>query len=346
MSLRSAPSPGPESVDLGATSALTDKLIWVLADDRAGNVSQALGVAEALGMAFEVKRLAYTPLAGFPFLIGATLAHLRRPAAHDIRPPWPDLLIAAGRRAAPVARAVKRSSGGRTFLVQTMWPGRPVGEIDLIVAPEHDQVAERPNVIRTVGAPHRVTAARLAAEAEAWHGRLSELARPRIALLVGGSTRRRRFTPGLAAELGRKAAAFARRTDGTLMVTTSRRTETLARDALLAELGDAAKVVFDWQSAGENPYFGYLALADAIIATGDSTSMCAEACATGRPVYIFAPPRWTADKHKRLHQKLYEIGCARPLDTAVEEGAIGDWSYPPLDDAGTVAREIVRRAGL
>jgi hypothetical protein len=37
----------------------------------------------------------------------------------------------------------------------------------------------------------------------------------------------------------------------------------------------------------ENPYFGILANADRIIATADSVSMMAEACATGRPVYLY-----------------------------------------------------------
>jgi hypothetical protein len=37
----------------------------------------------------------------------------------------------------------------------------------------------------------------------------------------------------------------------------------------------------------ENPYFGFLGLADSIIVTGDSMSMVAEACATRKPVYIF-----------------------------------------------------------
>ncbi len=40
---------------------MSDKTIWVLADDRAGNNSQSLGVAEALGCETEVKKIRYTP---------------------------------------------------------------------------------------------------------------------------------------------------------------------------------------------------------------------------------------------------------------------------------------------
>jgi hypothetical protein len=43
-----------------------------------------------------------------------------------------------------------------------------------------------------------------------------------------------------------------------------------------------------WSNKGEeNPYYGYLALADQFIVTGDSVSMMTEATATGRPVAIY-----------------------------------------------------------
>jgi mitochondrial fission protein ELM1 len=163
--------------------------------------------------------------------------------------------------------------------------------------------------------------------------------------MVGGSTARHRFTPARATALGQRVAELARRAGGALMVTTSRRTDAAAKAALFARLGDTA-ATFDWEGGGDNPYFAYLALADAVIVTGDSTAMCTEACATGRPVYIDAPPAHTAAKHKRLHDKLYALGHARPLDAALGPDGLADWRYPPLDDAAIIAREIIRRAGL
>ncbi len=58
------------------------KIIWVLADDRPGNANQALGVAEALGLPFTVKSLAYNRLGRLPnFVLGASLVHLRAESA-------------------------------------------------------------------------------------------------------------------------------------------------------------------------------------------------------------------------------------------------------------------------
>lgn len=93
--------------------------------------------------------------------------------------------------------------------------------------------------------------------------------------------------------------------------------------------------------ATENPFFAFLGLSDAVVVTGDSTSMCSEACATGRPVYIFAPPGNTAHKHKHLHQRLYELGYAKPLT-----GEFSVWSYPPLNAASMIAQAIMERAEL
>ena len=96
-----------------------------------------------------------------------------------------------------------------------------------------------------------------------------------------------------------------------------------------------------WGDAGDNPYAGYLGLADAVIVTGDSVSMCSEACATPGPVYIYAPAALTAPKHGRFHQGLYAAGYARPLAGRLEE-----WRHQPLNAAQDIATEIRKRTGV
>ena len=312
--------------------------IWLLIDDRAGNRSQCLGVAEALGLKFEVRGLEYTAAAALPHVVlGASFFGLTAKSRAELAPPWPDLVIAAGRRTAPVARRIKRLNGGATYLVQIMDPGSTgAGEFDLIAAPRHDTITERPNVMRITGAPHRITPARLTAAAAEWRGRFADLPRPWIALIVGGSTRRRTFTDAMARELGRAASAMAAEAGGALLVTTSRRTGAAAR-ALLGEIAVPQRV-YRWGDEGENPYYGYLAVADAVIVTGDSVSMCSEACATTGPVYIYAPKALSTAKHARLHSELFEKGYARPL-----AGRLETWTHAPLNPAGDVARAVRQR---
>jgi mitochondrial fission protein ELM1 len=308
--------------------------IWVLADDRPGNVSQALGVAEALEKPFIVKTIRYNALGKLHNALRSAsrfgLEHWSRKAI-EAKPP-PTLVIAAGRRTAPLARWLKRRYGAR--LVQLMdpgWPGR--GRFDLIAAPLHDELGEEANVIRTLGACHRATPALLAAEAERWADRLPDLPRPWTLVSVGGSTAQRRF----GAADARALMEGCRSLPGSLLVVSSRRTGPES-EAALAEALPPNGWLCRWQDRADTPYLALLGLADRVVVTGDSMSMCCEACANGGPVFIFAPDHLTEPKHAALHRALYERGYARPLG-----GDPGFWRHPPLNASGEVAAEILRR---
>jgi mitochondrial fission protein ELM1 len=314
--------------------------VWVLADDRAGNVSQCVGVAEALGWSFAVKQIRYDRLGGLPnALRGAGLLGITAESRAALAPPWPQVVIAAGRRTAPVARWLKRQAGA--FLVQIMDPGSAGrSEFDLIAIPGHDRIRHAAaNALITTGAPHRVTQQRLAAEAELWWPRLAHLPRPWLAVIVGGSTHQRPFPVAMARALGEQAAELASAAGGSLLLTTSRRTGAEQEQALVAASREP-HFLHLWSGGGDNPFFGFLALADAIVVTGDSVSMCCEACSAPAPVYVYAPPGWAVDKHARLHAMLYERGLARPLE-GVER--LESWSHPPLNAAADIAAAIRAR---
>lgn len=319
--------------------------VWVLTDDRPGNNAQVLGVAQALGQPIQEKSLRYSTFARLPNLLrGATLAGVSEDSRAPLSAPWPDLVIAAGRRSAPVVRWIKGQSGGKTKLVQLMFPGRAGRrDFDLIVVPEHDDnaaVEGWPNVLSIVGAPSLITPSLLEDEAVRWRDRFDSLPRPYMALIVGGATRRRPFSREQASELGAQVSRLAKASGGSVLLTTSRRTGREAEQALIQSIPEP-RSTFLWGQAGENPYLGYLALADAIIVTGDSVAMCAEACATETPVYIHAPHGSVSAKHARLHQRLYDLGHARPLADIGEEG-LKDWSHPSLNPAHDIAESIKR----
>ena len=315
---------------------MREALIWVLVDERAGTAAQALGVAEALGRPLVEKPLRYDGLARLPNILrGASLIGVDAYTRARLTPPWPDLVIAAGRRAAPVARWIKAQADKPVVLAQVMNPGRRgAGDFSLIALPNHDcevPGGDAANVMRVTGAPHRVTGGKLERAAEAWKGSLGGLPRPYIVVLVGGSTHQRPFPVEHARDLGTGVAAMARGVGGSVLVTTSRRTGAEAEQAL-AETIPEPRALFRWGQAGDNPYLGWLGLADAIVVTGDSVSMACEACATQAPVFIYAPPGLVVPKHARLHRELYERGFARPFD-----GQWAEWDHPPLNAATDIA---------
>jgi mitochondrial fission protein ELM1 len=311
--------------------------VWVLADTAAGHANQALGVAEALGLPFDLKQIAYTKLAGLPNLMrGASLVGIAEETRQGLTTPWPRLVIAAGRRTAPIARWIKRQSKGQTIIVQIMHPGSGGGEFDLIALPLHDAHAPAPNQLRITGAPHRLTQEKLDAAALQWAPRLSHLPRPYLAVLVGGPTHKRPFDDAMASGLGEEVERLRQRMGASLLVTGSRRTPAHAWQALCAKL-QGPRLLFDGHGS-DNPYLGFLALADAIVVTGDSVSMACEACFAGKPVSIFAPSGFVGAKHARLHADLFEKGYAAALGDALlsPPGA-------PLNAAHDIAREIRRR---
>lgn len=323
-----------------------DADIWVLLDDRAGNRAQALGVAERLagqsGRPFRSVEIRYAMMARLPnVVLGVSISGLDAQSRALLHAPWPKLVIAAGRRSAPVARWIKRQSDGAAKLVQIMDPGNTDPDFDLICRPAHDKgVQTGANILNINAAPHRMSGEMLDRAREQWHAQVDDLPRPRIALLIGGATRRRAFTPAMARQLCTAASDAATALGGSLMVTTSRRTGD-AMSAVQQSLQGPHRL-YHWDQGGENPYPGYLAMADAVIVTGESVSMCSEAVATGKPVYIYAPAGLITEKHARLHENLCRGGHARIFDGSLAL----DWSPVPLDSAAEIAEAIYARGLL
>ena len=102
---------------------------WVLTDGKAGDEQPCLGVAEALGLDPEIRRVAPRP--PFTWLMPWGPDRPARAPGRPglpIAPPFPDLLIGSGRRAVPYLRYVKRASGGRTFTVFLKDPRTGAGD--------------------------------------------------------------------------------------------------------------------------------------------------------------------------------------------------------------------------
>jgi mitochondrial fission protein ELM1 len=304
---------------------------WVLTDGKAGDEQPCLGVAEALGLKPEIRRV--RPRPPFSWLMPRGPVDPReRPGApaSPIAPPFPDLLVGAGRRAVPYLRHVKRASGGRTFTVFLRDPRTGPAAADLIWVPEHDRLRGG-NVIVTLTTPHRFSPERLAAARAAADPRLAALPRPRVAVLAGGDSRHHRFTEGDVARFARSLARLAA-TGAGLMITASRRTPPALR-AALAELA-ARHRGFLWDGTGENPYPAILALADAVVVTADSFNMIGEAAATGAPLLVFEPSGGHP-KLDRFRQGLEAAGAVHAF-TGHLEGA----RYEPLNSTPIIAEAI------
>jgi uncharacterized protein len=310
---------------------------WVITDGKIGMDVQARGVADALGVDYQVKHV--TPQGIWKFAapwgpVGPDVKFGKPDSA--FAPPWPDLAIATGRASIPYIRALRRRAGSQTYCVVLQDPKTGPNTADVIWVPEHDQ-RRGTNVITTPTAPHSFTQDRLAKLRAVMPPDIKALTGPRIAVILGGKNGIYRFSDADDDRLQRALTAFGK-LGASFMVTPSRRSHQRLIRAVDQATASSSRIL--WDGTGSNPYPDFLAHADALVVTADSVNMTGEACATGRPVYVFMPSGGSA-KFTRFHEALQRHGATRPLPEAPI--TLDTWTYEPLHSGQTIASEIERR---
>lgn len=315
-------------------------LVWALLDDRAGNTSQTMGIVEALNLPYEIKKINYNKLVHLPnFLRSPGLSSVDRKKSDSIQAPWPRLIVATGRRLAPIASWIcMQKSEHKIAYVHVMWPGtRYCVFADVLVLPEHDHVTElHPFILRTLGAANRINPSVLDESRANACKRFEAFPGPRIGVLVGGNSRHGKWSDHdikKFVELLQQAQAQA---PMSLLITTSRRTPDALKQAM-SNVATAPCFYYQPGDAVENPYRDIMAAADHLIVTGDSVAMCSEAASSGKPTWIAEPASWKQSKITKFLQTLYEKKHARPLSDFSLSARL---EASALDDAGKIAREL------
>jgi mitochondrial fission protein ELM1 len=308
-------------------------VIWVVTDGRAGIEAQALGLAEAMArllpFAIETKRVALN-VAGPRFAWGDPFRRLIEPSA--LAPPYPDIWIGCGRRAAALTVAL-RARAPDVFRIQLQNPRDRLSNYDLVIAPAHDDVAGD-NVVAMIGAPNRIDRASVDALRDE---RLEQLPRPLVGVMIGGPNRAFRFGLGEAAALATKLSGVAAQ----LAISTSRRTPADASDLLRARLPRALFHDPVRDAPSGNLYPALLRYADAMIVTEDSVNMASEAARYGAPLYVAAlqaRPFANVRKFRRFHEQLKQAGASRQF-----EGSAAAFDVPPFDETARVAEVAIDR---
>ncbi len=310
---------------------------WIISDGKAGHEVQCLGVAEALGVKVDIKRVAPRGIAKALAPWGAVPAREKfGQSGSPFAPPWPAIAFATGRLTTPYIRALKRLAGEETFTVILLDPKTRDSSADLFWVPEHD-TRRGANVVTTMTSPHAYSPGRLSELRKAVPAEIASLPHPRIAVLIGGPNGDYRYTPGDEARLISALRRLSQSGAG-LMLTPSRRTPPALSAAIdVATLGSPRLF---WNGTGDNPYPSILAHADAFLVTADSVNMAGEAAATGRPIYIFYPTGGSA-KFDRYHQALEAKGITRRLPDTNYISL--EWRFEPVDAASVIAGEIEGR---
>ncbi len=309
---------------LPAASPDPTKLALVYTTDLAGLRAQAQGLVDAAELQADYRIM--RPRAPWSLLSPKLWPGARRVVVPSLlAPPAGDVLIGCGGAAARLLAELRRPDRPAVIIQNPRLDPR---RFDLVIAAPHDRLSG-PNIFIARTALHRVTQASLTDAARQWSGQLAGLPRPLVAVLIGGSNGRYRLDDQTARSLAADLAAMMQRDRVGLMLTPSRRTSASARAILtdaLAPLG-----AYIWDMRGDNPYFGMLALANAIIVTADSVSMVSEAVATRAPVMLARLPGRSA-RIGAFMEDMVVRGRARWF-----AGRLESWSIDPLNDTPAAA---------
>lgn len=230
------------------------------------------------------------------------------PESASLAPPWPDLLIVAGRGAAERARRIREEAHGHCLVVALgRDAGLPVDEVDLAVMPRGDAIFTHPRLLeidRPLVAPF-VRTANCAGEASA---RIAAIRGPRLVVhldaCAGERGRYSLATVGEVEALARRVAASATALSASVLLSVSPGYPAAHFQTCRRALGEVA---FAEPSSAE-VWSALLAQGDLFVVEGASDGALEELVATGRPIFLARAPqaptigglaervrRWTAE---------------------------------------------------
>lgn len=154
-----------------------------------------------------------------------------------------------------------------------------------------------------------------------WNSLLSSYRKPFFTWIIGGDTKYGKMNPKNLGLITKKISDFVDGENGTLLVTSSRRTSY----ACLREVEKnifCSNCLYDYNNNYKiaNPYNTFLEKSDMVFITGDSISMISEAATIGKPIYIYCPEESLGKKHHRFCDSMIVRGNAKELNIDDTEG--------------------------
>ncbi len=288
------------------------KRILILSDGKQGHVKQSEGIAAQLqritsqyerpGMEYPVSVLEVKFRSRFHKILFSYFAVLFLPwmqgrlrylnfflepqTAENLIKASADFIISAGSGLAPLNLCLARDCRAKSIVA--MKPGFPFNffKYDLAVVPAHDEGKVPEGTLRTLVAPARMESEEMENAAKVISKAMHSPEKVRIAVFIGGPTRRYKIRPDdikkLCAILNERSGVL-----GHYVLTTSRRTPEEVENFLKQNNGGSCELtVIAREDSRREVVPGMMALADILIVTEESVSMISEALRSGKKVLI------------------------------------------------------------
>lgn len=311
---------------------------WVITDGNAGARSQAIGLAEGLGISYAEKKFRlktifrpFAPYIPFNYLKFKTVDSDN---LSDSKPP--KLLIICGSRARAIGPYFKRKYGEKVFTIYIQDPRINPSYYDLVIVPQHDSATGK-NVIKTDFALNRINEDKLVSELKQFAPLLNKYSEPKNVILVGGPTKKYKMDKEACEKLIKDISYIINKSKGSVLITPSRRTPKMVVNALKAIAVKNEDVFLYDLKEPHNPFFAMLATADKVFVTNDSVSMVSEAAAAGKNIFVIPLKGNQGNKVARMFDSLLKEGKVFMYNQFTEKLQA---TPPPINETLEIAYQI------
>ena len=300
----------------------------LLTEGMHGMISQVEGLAKALDIEFTHQKV---ELNSFWKLIPPNLTPVSKLVFKKIDISDFDIIISCGRKSVIPSIYLKKSSKKKVFNIHIQDPKVSLGNFDLVIAPEHDNLRGK-NVITSKGAIHYLTLD----EIKNNHNYLADKLRKNyeyLLLVLGGPNKYYDYEDQNLINIFGIIKKILNNNNLQAIVIPSMRTPKKTINLANEHLGPENLVI---NNVDKKAYLSGLSLAKYIIVTCDSTSMISEAALTGKPIYIAdIPAKRKDERFKKFRDLFSELNITKNLNEKLEI-----WSYKSLNETTRIAEEI------
>lgn len=240
-------------------------------------------------------------------------ACLEKGSFENLMKAYAEFIVSCGSSLAPVNIFMSKENNAKNVVV--MRPNIIFGlrKFNFIIAPKHDSLPSRKNIVATTLAPNLIDDEMLQSAGEVLKKRI-QLERSKVmGLLIGGDNPEFTLSNSLLRKILSETLKACELYDAELLVTTSRRTSKEQESALEEALKNDPRcklLVTANENNPEGALAGILALSNVVIVSGESISMVSEAISSGKKVVVFEleKKRSSITKHERALQALARDG--------------------------------------
>ena len=301
-----------------------------------GMISQAEGLAKALGLSFKHENIKLKKIWNIipPKLTPVSENILENKFICDSR-----VIISCGRKSVIPSISLKRRFKKDIFTIHIQDPKVNLHNFDSIICPEHDNLNGE-NVIKTKGAIHYLTNHEIKKNINYLKPKAER--KKIVTLILGGPNKYYSFSENQMNTTFAKIKNLFVYSKYKLIVIPSYRTPENILKLAFNYFNDNHLVI---KERDKKAYLSSLGLADIIIVTCDSTSMISEAAITGKPVYIAQMKnKKSIHRFEKFYKLFKDLGIIRDLEDKIEY-----WKYEGLDEvnrAANLVKEQMKKNGI